>query len=56
MFFLLVKSYSILPVHLQCIVDKALFLLFQRSILLTSLITLTLEKEIIVFEKVRKKS
>ena len=42
-FFLLVKSYSILPV-LQCIVGKALFLLFKRSILLTSLINLSLEK------------
>ena len=54
-FFLLVKSYSILPV-LQCIVGKALFLLFKRSILLTSLINLSLEKEITVFEEVWKKS
>ena len=53
-FFLLVKSYSILPVHvrLQRIVDKVLFLLFLRSLLLTYLITLSLEKEIIVLEKI----
>ena len=57
-FFLLVKSYSILPVHvrLQRIVDKVLFLLFLRSLLLTYLITLSLVKEIIVLEKVWKKS
>ena len=53
-FFLLVKIYSISPVHLQCIVGKALFLLFKRSILLTSLINLSLEKEITVFEEVWK--
>ena len=57
-FFLLVKSYSILPVHvrLQRIIDKALFLLFLRSLLLTYLITLSLEKEIIALENVWKKS
>ena len=55
-FFLLVQIYSISPVHLQCIVGKALFLLFKRSILLTSLINLSLEKEITVFEEVWKKS
>ena len=27
-FFVLVKSYSVLPVHLQCIMEKALFLRF----------------------------
>ena len=48
-FFLLVKIYSISLVHLQCIVGKALVLLFKRSILLTSLINLSLEKEITVF-------
>ena len=55
-FFPVVKIYSISPVHFQCIVDKALFLLFKRSILLTSLINLSLEKEITVFEEVWKKS
>ena len=57
-FLLLIKSYSILlvHVHLQCIVDKALFLLFLRSLLLTCWIISSLEKEIIVLEKVWKKS
>ena len=55
-FFLLVKSYSILPVCLQCIIEKGLFLVFLRSILITYLITLRLEKEIIVLEKVWKNS
>ena len=57
-FFLQVKSYSILPVHvrLQRIVDTAFFVLFLRSLLLTYLIALSLEKEIIVLEKVWKKS
>ena len=57
-FFLRVKSWSILPVHvrLQRIVDKAFFLLFLRSLLLTYVIALSLEKEIIVLEKVWKKS
>ena len=45
----LIKSYSILPtqVHLQPIMKKALFLHFLRSLLITYLITLSLEKEII---------
>ena len=52
-FFLLVKSFSILPVCLQGIIDKALFLLFfLRSLLLTYLISVSLEKEFIVLEKV----
>ena len=48
-FFVLVKSYSISPVCLQPIMKIALFLRFLRS--LTYLITLSLEKEIIVLEK-----
>ena len=51
-FFVLVKSYSISPARLQRIMEKALFLHF----LITYLITLSLEKEIIVLEKVWKKS
>ena len=48
-FSVLIKSYSILPiqVHLQPIMKKALFLHFLRSLLITYLITLSLEKEII---------
>ena len=48
-FSVLIKSYSILPtqVHLQPIMKKALFLPFLRSLLITYLITLSLEKEII---------
>ena len=49
--FVLVKSYSISPVRLRCIVKKALFLLVLRSVLITYLITSSLEKEIIVLEK-----
>ena len=49
----LVKSYSILPVRLQRIAEKALFLHF--FFLFTFLITLSFEKEIIVWEKVWKK-
>ena len=51
-FVVLVKSYSIWPVRLQRIMKwKALFLrFFLRSILITCLITLSLEKEIIVLE------
>ena len=51
-FCVLVKSYSISPARLQRIMEKALFLHF----LITYLITLSLEKEIIVLEKVWKKS
>ena len=45
-FFVLVKIQS----HLQ-VIEKALFLLFLRSLLITYLITLSLEKEIIVLWK-----
>ena len=50
-FFILVKSYIISPLRLQCIVKKALFLHFLRSVLITYLITLSLEKEFIVLER-----
>ena len=45
LFFLLVKPYSISPICLQCIMKKALF------ILITCLMALSLEKEIIGLEK-----
>ena len=45
-FFVLVKSYSISPGHLQCIMKEALFLYFLGSLLITFLITLSLGKEI----------
>ena len=45
LFFLLVKPSSISPICLQCIMKKALF------ILITYLMTLSLEKEIIGLEK-----
>ena len=55
--FILAKYYSISTVRLQLILKEALFLHFQRSLLITYLITLSLEKEIIVLErKVWKKS
>ena len=47
-FFVLVKSYSISPEHLQCIMKEALFLPFLGSLLITFLITLSLGKEIII--------
>ena len=52
-FIVLVKSYAILAfyVHLQCIMKKALFLLFLRAMLITYLITLSWEKQVIVLEK-----
>ena len=50
-FFLLVKSYSILPVHLQGIMKKALFLPFLKVSIDHILITSSLEKESIVLEK-----
>ena len=50
-FFVLVKSYSISPIHLQCIERKALLLLFLRSVCITYLITSSLGKEMIVLEK-----
>ena len=48
-FSVLIKSYSILPiqVRLQPIMKTALFLHFLRFLLITYLITLCLEKEII---------
>ena len=51
--FRFLKSYSILPVRLQCIMKKALFLRFFSY---TYLITVSLENEIIVLEKVWEKS
>ena len=49
----LVKSYSILSIGLQGTMKKALFL---RTLLITYLLTLSLEKGIIVWRKVWKKS
>ena len=51
MFSVLVKSYSISPVRLQNTMQNALFLRFFMSLLITYLLTLSLEKEIIVLEK-----
>ena len=49
---MLVKSYSVLPVVLQRIMKKDLFWHFLRSLLImTYLITLNLEKGVIVLEK-----
>ena len=50
-FVVLVKSYSISPIRLQRISEKALLLRFLRSLSITYLITVSLEKEIIVLEK-----
>ena len=51
-FFVLVESYSISPVCLQRIMKKSFVPAFRiRSLLITYLITLSLEKEIIVLEK-----
>ena len=51
-FFVLVKSYSSSPVCLQRIMKKSYVPAFLiRSLLITYLITSSLEKEIIVFEK-----
>ena len=55
-FFVFVKSYSISPACLQRIIEKALFLLFLRSLLITYLITLSLGKEWLFWDKVWKKS
>ena len=49
--FILAKYYSISTIRLQLILKEALFLHFQRSLLITYLITLSLEKEIIVLQK-----
>ena len=54
--FVLVKSYSISPVFLQRTIKKALFLRFLRSLWITFLITLSLEKEVIVLDKSLEKS
>ena len=43
-FFILVKSYWVLSICLQRIMEKALFLYFLRSLLIIYLITLSLEK------------
>ena len=51
-FFVLVKSYSISPVRLQRIIRKSFVpAFFFKSLLLTYLITLSLEKESIVLVK-----
>ena len=50
-FIVLVKSYLISLIRLQLVMKKALFLCFLRSLLIKYLITLSLEKEIIVLEK-----
>ena len=51
-FFVLVKSYSISPVCLQRVMKKSFVPAFLiRSLLITYLITSSLEKETIVFEK-----
>ena len=56
-FVVLAKSYSISPIRLQRISEKSLFLRCLRSLSITYLITVSLEKEIIVLEKkVWKKS
>ena len=56
-FFVLVKSYSSSPVCLQRIMKKSYVPAFLiRSLLITYLITSSLEKEIIVLKKVWKKS
>ena len=53
--FLLVKSYSVLTVYLYCTVRKAFFLCFSRSILITYLTTLSLEKIYCFQEKILEK-
>ena len=58
-FFPVFKSYQlsyvsyciVVTVLLQCVMRKAWFLRFSRSLLITYLITLSVEKEIIVLEK-----
>ena len=54
--FNLVNSNSISTVRLQCIVKKGLFLQFLRSLLITYLMTLIVENQIIVLEKSLEKS
>ena len=54
---MLVKSYSVLPVVLQRIMKKDLFWHFLRSLLImTYLITLNLEKGVLVLEKSLEKT
>ena len=45
----------VVTVLLQCVVRKSWILRFSRSLLITFLITLSLEKEIIVLEKCLEK-
>ena len=52
--FNLVNSNSISTVRLQCIVKKGLFLQFLRSLLITYLMTSSVENKLIVLEKVWK--
>ena len=55
--FVLLKSYSISPARLQRIMKKKLCsCVFLRFLLTTYFINLSLEKEIIVLEKVWQKS
>ena len=49
--FVLFRSYSISPLCLQCTLKKLCSCVFLRSVLITYLITLSLEKEIIILEK-----
>ena len=51
-FFVLVKSYPVSPVRSRCIVKKALFRPFLRSVLMNYLITLSLEKKLLFWKKV----
>ena len=54
---MLVKSYSVLPIVLQRIMNKDLFWHFLRSLLImTYLITLNLEKGVLVLEKSLEKT
>ena len=54
---MLVKSYSVLPIVLQCIMKKDLFWHFLRSLLImTYLITLNLERAGFCFGKKSGKS
>ena len=50
-FFILVKSYPISPICLPRTMKKALFPHFLRSLMITYLTTLNLEKEILILEK-----
>ena len=50
--FVLVKSYPVSPIRSLCIVKKALFLSFLRSVLMNYLITLSLEKKLLFWKKV----